>query len=311
MAERGWMTSVYEKTGKTDSAMMAMEKVIELSGSDSTHKKAKQQSRYNLAVLNLQRADAAQGEEKSRDIARSRALLEAYLKDAPGDAAAQQALGRVLRMSGDTAAVVAINAEMLQSPDRFTDVQLFEAASNAAQSGQDANAAKLFEAGLRKNPYHRTALLNLSNVLFQLKDTERMGPAVRRVMDLDPNYDTGWRLMAGYWQLRARSETDAVKKKTWNDSTLYYLDKQSKTNPRIDVNLAAKNGSIYEIQGTLTNESAATGSYTLKFELLDATGVVVATKDVAVGPVAAKSNATFGVKIDAPKAVGFRYAPVK
>lgn len=310
---RPWnvLSSVYQKTGKTDSAMVAMGKVIELSGTDSTYKKIKQQSRYNLAIMVLQRAEAAQGDAKAADIAQARSLLEGYLKDSPGEATAQQALGRALRLSGDTSAVVAIFNEMLQTPDKFTDVQLFEAASNAAAGGQDANAVKLFEAGLKKNPYHRTALLNLSNVLFQLKDTERMGPTVRRVMELDPNYDTGWRLMAGYWQLRARAETDAAKKKTWNDSTLFYLDRQTKTNPRIDVNLSNKNGNNYEIQGTLTNEGAATASYTIKFELLDATGAVVATKDVAVGPVEAKANASFGVKIEAPKAVGFRYAPVK
>ncbi len=310
---RPWnvLTAVYSKRGQTDSAMMAMEHVIELSGSDTLYRKVKQQSRYNLAVMMLQRADAAGSTTKDQDIAKSRALLEAYLKDTPGDAGAQQALGRALRMSGDTTAVVALFKEMVDTPDKFTDVQLFEAASTAASSGQDANAVKLFEAGLKKNPYHRVALLNLANVLFGMKDTERMGPVVQRVMALDPNYDSGWRLMAGYWQLRGRTEADAAKKKAWNDSTLFYLDKQTKTNPRVDITTAGKSGNAYELQGTVTNESAATASYTMKFELLDAAGTVVATKDVAVGPVESKANASFAVKIDAPKAVGFRYAPIK
>lgn len=310
---RPWnvLNAVYTKRGQPDSAMFAMERVIELSGSDTVYKKVKQQSRYNLAVMMLQRADAANAPTKDQDIAKSRALLEAYLKDTPGDASAQQALGRALRMSGDTTAVVSLFKEMLGTPEKFTDVQLFEAASTAAASGQDANAATLFEAGLKKNPYHRVALLNLANVLFGLKDTQRMGPVVQRVMALDPNYDSGWRLMAGYWQLRGRSETDAAKKKSYGDSTLFYLDKQTKTNPRVDITTSVKNGNSFELQGTVTNEGAATASYTMKVELLDAAGTVVATKDVAVGPVEAKANASFAVKIDAPKAVGFRYAPIK
>jgi len=310
---RPWnvLTAVYSKKGLTDSSMISMAKVIELAGTDTAFAKVKQQSRYNLAVLMLQRADAADAKTKEQDIAAARGLLEAYLKDTPGDANAQQALGRVLRMSGDTTAVVALFKEMVDTPDKFTDVQLFEAASNAAASGQDVNAVKLFESGLKKNPYHRVALLNLANTLFGLKDTERMGPVVQRVMTLDPNYDTGWRLMAGYWQLRSRAETDAAKKKAWNDSTLFYLDRQSKTNPRVDITTAGKSGNSYELQGTLTNEGTATASYTIKFELLDASGTVVGTKDVAVGPVEAKSNSTFSVKVDAPKAVGFRYAPIK
>ena len=310
---RPWnvLTSVYQKTNKVDSATIAMQKVIELSGTDTLFKKIAQQSRYNLAVLTLQKAEAAQGPERDQEIAKARAMLETYLKVTPGDASAQQALGRALRLSGDTAAVVAIFAEMLKTPEKFTDVQLFEAGSNAASSGQDANAVKLFEAGLAKNPYHRVALLNLANVLFGMKDADRMGPIVQRVMALDPHYDTGWRLMAGYFQLKAQKETDAAKKKVMNDSVLFYLDKQTKTNPRVDINLAQKNGNAYEVQGTVTNESAAAGSYTIKFELLDAKGAVVGTKDVAVGPVDAKGNATFSLKMDAPTAVGFRYAPFK
>lgn len=310
---RPWnvLTSVYSKKGLTDSSMIAMSKVIELSGTDTAFAKVKQQSRYNLAVLMLQRAEGREAAAKDQDIAAARGLLEAYLKETPGDAGAQQALGRVLRMSGDTTAVVALFKEMVDTPDKFTDVQLFEAASNASASGQDVNAVKLFEAGLRKNPYHRVALLNLANTLFGMKDADRMGPVVQRVMAIDPNYDTGWRLMAGYWQLRSRAETDAAKKKVWNDSTLFYLDRQAKTNPRVDITLAGRSGTAYELQGTLTNEGAATASYTIKFELLDAAGAVVGTKDVAVGPVEAKSNATFSVKVDAPKAVAFRYSPLK
>lgn len=310
---RPWnvLNTVYSKKGMTDSAMYAMERVIELSGSDTVFKKVKQQSRYNLAVMTLQRAEEAKGPAADADIAKARGLLEAYLKDAPGEAAAQQALARALRLSGDTTAVVAIFSEMLQAPEKFTDVQLFEAASTAASSRKDAEAVKLFEAGLKQNPYHRVALLNLANVLFGMKDTERMGPVVQRVTALEPNYDAAWRLTAGYWQLRARNEADAAKKKIYNDSTLFYLDRQSKTNPRIDIIMSGKSNNSFEVQGTLTNESKAAASYTVKFELLDAAGTVVATKDVAVGPVEASGNAQFSLKVEAPKAVGFRYAPIK
>jgi hypothetical protein len=37
----------------------------------------------------------------------------------------------------------------------------------------------------------------------------------------------------------------------------------------------------------------------------------VASKDVAIGPVEPGSGTTFSVKIEAPKAVAFRYAPIK
>ena len=311
---RPWnvLSAVFQKQNKLDSAMLAMEKVIALSGTDSLYTKVKQQSRYNLAVMKLTRAEAeAASEKKDAEIKAARTLLEAYLKDTPGDANAAQALGRAVRLSGDTAAVTAIFADMLSTPDRFTADQLFEAASNAAATGHEADASKLFENGLKKNPYHRVALLNYANVLFTLKDSDRMGPVVARLVDVDPNYDRAYRLLAGRWQLRARAETDAAKKRTANDSVLFYLDKQTKTNPRVEITLAVKTGNFFSVQGTVSNEGSAAASWTMKLELIDVAGAVVATKDVAIGPVDAGSNTTFSVKIEAPKAVAYRYAPLK
>ncbi len=311
---RPWnvLSAVYQKQNKTDSAMIAMEKVISLSGSDTLYAKVKQQSRYNLAVITLTRAEAeAAGDKKDAEIKAARTLLESYLKDTPGDANAAQALGRAVRLSGDTAAVTAIFVDMVNAPDKFSADQQFEAASNAAATGHDADAAKLFESGLKKNPYHRVALLNYANVLFTLKDTERMGPVVARLIEVDPNFDRGYRLMAGLWQLRARAESDAAKKKSANDSVLFYLDKQAKTNPRVDITLAQKSANSYSVQGTINNEGSKTASWTMKLELLDVTGAVVAAKDVAIGPVDAGGNTTFSVKLDAPKAVAFRYGPLK
>lgn len=311
---RPWnvLSAVFQKQNKPDSAVIALEKVIALSGSDTLYTKVKQQSRYNLAVMKLTRAEAeAAGEKKDAEIKSARSLLEAYLKDTPGDANAAQALGRAVRLSGDTAAVTAIFGDMLSAPDKFTADQLFEAASNAAATAHDVDASKLFENGLKKNPYHRVALLNYANVLYTLKDTDRMAPVVMRLVDVDPNYDRAYRLMAGLWQLRARAELDAAKKKTANDSVLFYLDKQTKTNPRVDITLAQKTGNAFSVQGTVSNEGSASASWTMKLELIDVAGTVVATKDVAIGPVDAGGNTTFSVKVDAPKAVAYRYAPLK
>lgn len=305
------LSVVYQKQNKMDSAMYAMDKVIALSGTDSAYKKVKQQSRYNLAVMTLQNAESASGDAKDGGIKKARGLLEDYLKDSPGDANATQALGRAMRLSGDTTAVTNMLADMRNNADKFTADQLFEAASNAAAGGKDADAAGLFEAGLKKNPNHRVALYNYSNVLFSMKDTDKMGPIVTRLVTVDPNFDRGYRLVAGYWQLRGRAETDAAKKRTYNDSTLFYLERQSKTNPRVDVTLAAKTGAQFRVEGTVVNEGEASGSWTMKLELLDETGAVVANKDVAIGPLDKGASTTFAVRVDAPKAVAYRYAPLK
>ena len=138
-----------------------------------------------------------------------------------------------------------------------------------------------------------------------------MGPVSQRLIEVDPNSADAWRMHAGYWQLRQRAETDAAKKKMFGDSTLAAIAARDKVNPRVSVFLAAKSGTSFQVQGNVNNESEKAGSWTIKFELLDATGAVVATKDVAVGPVDPGSSTTFSLKVEAPKAVAYRYAPVK
>ncbi len=54
------------------------------------------------------------------------------------------------------------------------------------------DGAKLFESGWKKNPYHRVALLNLWNVLFQLKDAERMGPVLARISNVEVRLPMRW-----------------------------------------------------------------------------------------------------------------------
>jgi hypothetical protein len=310
---RPWnvLSAVYQKNNDLEGTVTAMEKVIELSGNDTLYAKIKQQSRYNLAVIKLQNAEAAPGENKDKNVAQARTLLEEFLKDEPGDASATQALGRAMRLAGDTAAVAQVFADMMDRSESFTADQLFEAASNAAGAGQDTNAVKLFENGLKKNPYHRLALLNMSNVLFQMRDFERMGPIAERLTTVDPNNPDSWRMLAGYWQLRQRSEQDAAKKKAYGDSTLAAITKRDAVNPKITVFLASPTAAGYQLQGNLGNESNAAASYTVKFELLDATGAVVTTKDVAVGPVDAHASTTFSLTVEGAGIVAYRYAPVK
>lgn len=311
---RPWnvLSAVYQKKNDMEGTISAMEKVIALSGSDTLYANIKKQSQYNLAVIQLQNAEAmTDGPKKDQDIASARKLLEDYLKESPQDASATQALGRAMRLSGDTAAVAEVFADMLKNADNFTADQLFEAASNAAGAGQDSNAVTLFQNGLKKNPNHRVALLNMSNVLFQLRDAEKMGPIAQRLVIVDPNSPDSWQMLAGYWQLRQRAETDAAKKKAYGDSTLAAIGKRDAVNPKVSVFLASPSSNGYQIQGNVSNETEKAGSYTIKFELLDATGGVVATKDVAVGPVEAQSSATFSLTVEGPTIVAYRYAPIK
>jgi tetratricopeptide (TPR) repeat protein len=310
---RPWnvLVTVYQTRNQMDSARYAMNKVLELAGDDSVYKRVAQQHRYNLAILELNEADAEEGAAKEASIKAARALLDTYLKIEPGDPRATQALGRALTISGDTAAVAALYKDMIANPERFTDVQLFEGASNAAASKRDEDAAKLFAAGLAKNPYHRLGLINAANVYFTLRDAEKMGPIVTRLLEIEPNSQTVRHVYAGYWQIRQRAETDAAKKKAYADSTLAALKVRDELSPRVEITRSSRDGNNFVLDGTVTNGSDKEQSWTIKFELLDEKGAVVGTREVPVGPIGAGSGAPFSVRVEAPKAVAFRYAQLK
>lgn len=310
---RPWnvLVSVYQSRNQMDSARTAMLKVLELAGDDTTYLKVAQQHRYNLAILDLNAADTLQGAAKDASVKAARAMLDTYLKLEPGDPRATQALGRALTISGDTAAVAALYRDMIASPDRFTAVQLFEGASNAAATNRNEDAAKLFAAGLAKSPYHRIGLMNAANVYFATRDASGMEPIVKRLVEIEPNSQNVRHVYAGYWQILQRAETDAAKKKAFADSTLAALKIRDELSPRVDISRANSDGTNYLIDGSVTNGGDKEQSWTLKFELLDDKGTVVGTREVPVGPIGPGSAAPFSVKVEAPKATGFRYAPLK
>ena len=310
---RPWnvLAAVFQTRQQNDSAKIAMNRVIELAGDDTTYLKVAQQHRYNLAILALNDAETQEGAAKDASIKAAREMLDTYLKLEPGDPRAAQALGRALTLSGDTAAVAALYKDMTANPDRFTDIQLFEAASNAAAAKRDADAALLFDAGLKKNPYFRAGLINAANTYFGMKDTEHMGPVVTRLIEIDPNSQNARHIYAGYWQLLQRAETDPAKKKEYADSTLAALKVRDELNPKVEVIRASSDGSNYVLEGSVTNTSEKEQSWTINFDLLDSQGNSVGKREVPVGPIAAGNTMTFSVKVEAPKAVAFRYAPLR
>ncbi len=310
---RPWnvLASVYQMQEKPDSAKIAMLKVIELAGGDSTYKSIAQQHRYNMAILALNAADGQEGSAKSASIAEARSFLDKYLEIDPGNPLASQALGRALMLSGDTAAVSELYRGMTSDPEKFTDMQLFEAASGAAAAGRDEDAATLFEAGIKKNPYHRLGLLNASNIYFSMRNADKMEPLVKRLLEIDPNGKSILTTYAGYWQLRQRATDNDVEKKAAVDSTLAVLKAIDELSPSVEILRAGKSGDNFSVEGSVINAGDKEVSYTMKLEFLDASGQVVTTRELPVGPIAGSSAVAFNVLVEDAKAVAFRYAPLK
>jgi tetratricopeptide (TPR) repeat protein len=94
------------------------------------------------------------------------------------------------------------------------------------------------------------------------------------------------------------------------DSAVKYTDLTNKLPARVTFNEFTPTDAKTTLAGTVTNNSDAEKSYTLKIEFVDKTGNVVAKADVPVGPVKAHGSASFTATGTAPGIVAFRYAPL-
>jgi tetratricopeptide (TPR) repeat protein len=272
--------------------------------------------------LMIDEGDRLEGAAKTQIMNDAVAWLQEYLKDFPGDLKAQSAMATAQLKSGDTEAANRLFGEMLSNPDKYSDINLFEAGVGAARAEQSALAAQLFEAGLKKNPYSRDGLFNLATVYSDTAagKLEEMPAVLARLHALDPENPDNSQLSALYWQAKARQlrpaaegkdlpDPAAVAFKVANDSLLHYYERYTGTPVKVSFNLFTHNEGTHVLAGQVDNRSQEEKSYTLKFEFLDASGAVLDTREVAVEGVRGGGNKAFRIEItDKPGVVGFRYS---
>jgi hypothetical protein len=94
------------------------------------------------------------------------------------------------------------------------------------------------------------------------------------------------------------------------DSALKYNDLMQKLPAKVSFTEFTPTEASVTLGGTITNNSDAEKSFTVKFEFVDKTGAVAASQTVNVGPVPAHQSAAFKTTAAAPSVVAFRYAPL-
>jgi tetratricopeptide (TPR) repeat protein len=286
-------------------------KVIETSGTDTGFTKTKSGALFNLGVVEQNQADAATGDQKKEFAKQAADAWTQYIQMNPNDADAKTALARAQSSAGDTAAVSQAYNDMIANPDKYTDLQLFQAAFTASRANRDADAEKLFGAGLKLNPYFRDALYYVAAGAFNQKKADTLFPLARKLVDIDPNNADNWRLLAGAYQIRANGEpTKPVARKADVDSTMQFLTK-SKTMPlQLRVTKFAKDGDKLTVAGTVANSGTKNDSLTIKFQFIDKNGQTLTTQSVPVS-VAAGGTQQFETSVTQPGIASFKYAPLE
>jgi tetratricopeptide (TPR) repeat protein len=287
------------------------QKVVATSGNDTGFAKTKQGALFNLGVVTQNESDAATGDQKKQLAKQAVDAWTQYVQMNPNDADAKGALARAQQSAGDTAAVTAAYADMIANPDKYTDLQIFQAGFAASRANREADADKLFNAGLKLNPYFRDALYYVAAGYFNQKRADTLFSLARKLVDMDPNNADNYRLLAGAYQLRANGEpSKPVARKADADSTIQFFNKGKGLTSQLRVTKFAKDGDKLTIGGTVANAGAQPKSYTIKFSFIDKNGQTVASQDVAV-QVPAGGMQQFETSVTQPGIASFKYAPLE
>jgi tetratricopeptide (TPR) repeat protein len=298
--------------GKDDipGAIDAFKKMLVAIGTDTAYADEKKQVMLNIGQLYAAQADAAEGAKKQELAKQAAEAYQAYLKDYPGDAGAQSGLARAQLLAGDSASANKIYADMLSAPDRYSDMQLLEAGVNAARAERTKEAAQLFEAGLKKNPYYRDGLFNLAVTYLSTNQLDKMPPVMERLVSVDPNNPENYRVFVNYYQDKVKSEKNTVAKRALSDSVLKYYKLFSEPAAKVTFNLFSHDGAKSTLAGTIENLSPAAKTYTLKVDFLDNGGQTLATQEATVGAVDPKASKPFRITVEKEGVVAFKYAPI-
>lgn len=302
-------------------AIDAFRKMVTLMAQDTSQTDERKQVTMSLVQMMASQAETLEGAEKTTMLNNAASLLEAHIKEFPTEARAEAELARIKMLAGDSTLANALFARMAADPEKYTFSDLFEGGVAAFRSGKKAEAIKLFDVGLKKNPYYRDGLFNLATILDQAQEHDRMPQVLTTLQTVDPENPEVYQLWALYYRKKAEQARDAAKGKPQtapevktfqmvNDSLLKYFNRYNEATVRVSFTLFAHDGNKHTLGGMVENKGKETKSYTLKFDFLNEKGEAVVSKEVTVEGVEAGRSKSFRLEVEGPGVIAFKYAPL-
>jgi tetratricopeptide (TPR) repeat protein len=324
---------IAERKNDFPAAQEALSKTIELATpeaakADSVIGQVREYALYSAALQRFRLGERAEGEAKKPAMKQAAEAFQTYLAEYPNglnSAAARTGLSSALAQAGDTVTIAKMQADMATNPDAYSDAQLFEAGTDAFNAQKREQAAKLFEAALRKNVAYRPALYNLTNTYFAMKQWDKMHETATKLLEVDPNNPDNWQLLAiaqeglfkGSRPTLTAAQTDSVRRIAGRGDAL-------KT--RITFSEFSHDGPKHTLKGDIESTAEQPQDLKVTFEFLDAKGQVVASKEAQVkvparsckgaatgrgaGQSCTPGKQSFVVEVDQPGISAFRYQPV-
>jgi tetratricopeptide (TPR) repeat protein len=301
------------KSKKDYPAMIEYSKqVISTAGDDTTYADVKERAQYELASTLVERVKTAPAAEKK---ALARQAIEAWTPlarsmDVVQGTVAVRNLQDMYIAAGDSAKMGQIYAPMIADPMKYGEGALLQAGVVASQNKRPDDAALLFEAVVKQNPYSRDALNNIAASLLQANENDKAGPYIDKLVAMDPSNPDNYMLYAFQYAGKLKKKSDAKTTKMYNDSLVYWNNKAEKLPVKVSFTEFSRNSEGTTLAGTIENRGTTSKTYTLNVDFLGKNGEVLVSETKTVGPVAPKKSAEFRIQNPKTGVVGYRYKPL-
>jgi tetratricopeptide (TPR) repeat protein len=241
-------------------------------------------------------------------------LLRDYAKEAPEDPNAKRALANAYSATGQTDSATALQKEILASGDVSSGTGGTDggaSANDALTIGHNlyrekkyADAAAAFEKVLATEPNNRDALYWAGYSYVGTADGAKLLDAGKRLLALEPYNEEARKMMGQGYEL-TKNEAARTATATELRATPLKIEVKSWTTKADGASLGLAATGRQGI--TKTGKMITATPITLTFEMLDAKGGVVATKDVQLPAISPGQSQDLTVDVTGQGIVGFRY----
>ena len=305
--------SIAQSRKNLPAAMDYWKQTLAAAGTDTIYADVRTKTMYEVAAGASDRADAATGAAKRTAAREAIKPWQDYIAVATNDLLLADAIDQLARMylsAGDSVSVPGVYAAILANPAKHGELTLVHAGVVASRNGHPAEAVKLFDAALAKNPYSRDAINNLAATYIQNNEAVKAFPLIDRLHTLDPSNPDNPLMYAFAYQNLYKGTKDKKLQKIYTDSLVYFNNKSENAKVKLGVNEFTRRPEETLVAGTIENREKTSKTYTLTVDFLDKSGNVISTETATVGPVAPKAKKNFTIKSAKGGAYGYRYKPL-
>ena len=336
--------AVSQVRGSQGDMMKHLDMALKATETDTAYLEDRRAVQFQIGQVGLEYAEIQPEPARTETLKKAAAALIALASEAPGADATPYALsglGMAASSLKDSSLFAKCFSMVDAAVEKYSDMSTMQAAICANRNGKTADAVKLFNATLTKNPNSRDALYNGAALLYEMRKPNDMLPMVNRLVALDPSNPDNVSLYAyAYNVLNEQAKPaepppatpapvtptkpgarPAPKPVTaappppppspYVDSVAKYMKLSDEMPQKVLITEFVRYADKATLKGEVENRTKVAKAYQIEFELLDLTGAVVDKLVASVPSVAPGATGTFTINSTKAKIVAWRYAPIK